>query len=161
MAATRTIWILNGPGLNLLGEREPEVYGTTTMAEVVATCRTRAADLGFDVDARQTNHEGELVGWLQEARNAAAGVVLNPAGLTHYSVAVRDAVVAARVPVVEVHISNIHAREAFRHTSLVSPVAAGVIAGLGVRGYVLAVEALAGMLGEGRPGSAGAGERLQ
>lgn len=142
-----TIWILNGPGLNLLGEREPAVYGTTTLDEIVETCRKRAAELGFDVDARQTNHEGELVGWLQDARREAAGVVLNPAAFSHYSFAVRDAVVSAQVPVVEVHISNIHAREEFRHRSVVSPVAAGVIAGLGARGYVLAVEALADLLG--------------
>lgn len=144
-----TIWILNGPGLNLLGEREPAVYGTTTLDEIVETCRKRAAELGFDVDARQTNHEGELVGWLQDARREAAGVVLNPAAFSHYSFAVRDAVVSAQVPVVEVHISNIHAREEFRHRSVVSPVAAGVIAGLGARGYVLAVEALADLLGPG------------
>jgi 3-dehydroquinate dehydratase II len=141
-----TIWILNGPGLNLLGEREPAVYGTTTLDEIVETCRKRAAELGFDVDARQSNHEGELVGWLQDARREAAGVILNPAAFSHYSFAVRDAVVSAQVPVVEVHISNIHAREEFRHRSVVSPVAAGVIAGLGAQGYVLAVEALATLL---------------
>lgn len=145
----RTIWILNGPGLNLLGEREPEVYGTDTLDDIVASCRSRAADLGFGIEARQTNHEGELVTWLQEARREAAGVVLNPAGFSHYAIALRDAVVAAGVPVVEVHISNIHAREEFRHHSVVSAVAAGVIVGLGALGYVLAVEALAARLGAG------------
>jgi 3-dehydroquinate dehydratase-2 len=144
---TRTIWVLSGPGLNLLGEREPEVYGTTTLDQIHEACRKRAADLGFDVDARQTNHEGQLVDWLQEARLKAAGVVLNPAAFTHYSIAVRDAVVSAQVPVIEVHISNIHAREAFRHRSVISAVARGVVAGLGPHGYVLALEALADLLG--------------
>ena len=142
-----TIWILNGPGLNLLGEREPAVYGTTTLDEIVEQCRKRAAELGFDVEARQTNHEGELIGWLQDARREAAGVVLNPAAFSHYSFAVRDAVVSAQVPVVEVHISNIHAREEWRTRSVTSAVAQGVIAGLGAQGYVLAVEALASLLG--------------
>lgn len=142
-----TIWILNGPGLNRLGEREPAVYGTTTLDEIAERCRKRAAELGFDVEARQTNHEGELVGWLQDARREAAGVVLNPAALSHYSYAVRDAVVSAQVPVVEVHISNIHAREEWRTRSVISAVARGVIAGLGAEGYVLAVEALAAILG--------------
>jgi 3-dehydroquinate dehydratase-2 len=145
----RTIWILNGPGLNLLGEREPEVYGRDTLDDIVASCRIRAGDLGFGIEARQTNHEGELISWLQEARQAAAGVVLNPAGLSHYAIALRDAVVSAGVPVVEVHISNIHAREEFRQHSVVSAVAAGVIVGLGALGYVLAVEALAARLGAG------------
>jgi 3-dehydroquinate dehydratase II len=140
------IWILNGPGLNLLGEREPAVYGTTTLAEIVERCRKRAAEFGFEVEARQTNHEGELVGWLQDARRGAAGVVLNPAALSHYSFAVRDAVVSAQVPVVEVHISNIHAREEWRTRSVISAAAKGVIAGLGAQGYVLAVEALASLL---------------
>jgi 3-dehydroquinate dehydratase-2 len=141
------IWILNGPGLNLLGEREPAVYGTTTLAEIVERCRKRAAQLGFEVEARQTNHEGELIGWLQDARRGAAGVVLNPAALSHYSFAVRDAVVSAQVPVVEVHITNIHAREEWRTRSVVSAAAKGVIAGLGAQGYVLAIEALASLLG--------------
>ncbi|HEY8201870.1 MAG TPA: type II 3-dehydroquinate dehydratase [Actinomycetota bacterium] len=147
MERTRTIWILNGPGLNLLGEREPAIYGTTTLDQVVEACRKRAAELGFDIEARQTNHEGELVGWLQEARLRAAGIVLNPAAFTHYSYALRDAVVSAQVPVVEVHISNIHAREEFRRHSVISPVAKGVIAGLGPHGYLLAIEALAELLG--------------
>ena len=141
------IWILNGPGLNLLGEREPAIYGTTTLAEIVERCRKRAAQLGFEVEARQTNHEGELIGWLQDARRGAAGVVLNPAALSHYSFAVRDAVVSAQVPVVEVHITNIHAREEWRTRSVVSAAAKGVIAGLGAQGYVLAIEALASVLG--------------
>jgi 3-dehydroquinate dehydratase II len=147
----RTIWILNGPGLNLLGEREPEIYGTDTLGDIVESCRKRAAELGFEVEGRQTNHEGELIGWLQDARTDAAGVVLNPAGFSHYAIAVRDAVVSARVPVVEVHISNIHAREEFRHRSVVSAVAAGVIAGLGAQGYVLAVEAVANLAGPAGP----------
>src|ERR671919_478274 len=135
-----TIWILNGPGLNLLGEREPAVYGTATLDDIVAMCRARATELGLEVEARQTNHEGELIDWLHDARHAAAGVILNPAAFTHYSFAVQDAVTSAQVPVVEVHISNIHAREPWRTHSVVSPVARGVIAGLGAHGYVLALE---------------------
>lgn len=138
----RKVLILNGPNLNLLGEREPEIYGTSTLAEVERMCRERGAELGLEVDFRQTNDEGELIGWLQESRGSVSGIVLNPAAYTHYSLAVREAVAAAEAPVVEVHISNIYAREPWRARSLVSGVARGVIAGLGVRGYLLALEAL-------------------
>lgn len=138
----RKVLILNGPNLNLLGEREPEIYGTSTLAEVEGMCRERAAELGLEVDFRQTDDEGELIGWLQESRGSVSGIVLNPAAYTHYSLAVREAVAAAEAPVVEVHISNIYAREPWRARSLVSGVARGVIAGLGVRGYLLALEAL-------------------
>lgn len=140
------LFVLNGPNLNLLGEREPSIYGGTTLAELEEMCRERAAGHGLDLDFRQTNEEGRLVDWLQQARSESDGVVLNPAAFTHYSVAVRDAVQACGKPVVEVHISNIFAREEFRATSLISPVAAGVISGLGVRGYLLAIDALAAML---------------
>ena len=137
------IFILNGPNLNLLGERDPLIYGTETIEDLEEMCRARASELALDIDFRQSNFEGELVEWLQDARNVAAGVVLNAGALTHYSYALADAVVAARVPVVEVHISNIHAREPWRHTSVISPVARGVIAGLGMLGYVLALDFLA------------------
>jgi 3-dehydroquinate dehydratase-2 len=143
-----TVQILNGPNLNLLGTREPETYGAQTLADVEAGCRSLAGSLGLDVDFRQTNHEGELVDWLHEVGAAAAegrsvGAVLNPGGYTHTSVAIRDAIAGARAPVVEVHLTNVHAREEFRRHSYVSPVARGVIAGLGPLGYELAIRALA------------------
>lgn len=141
------IFVINGPNLNLLGEREPEIYGTATLSDVEKMCRERAEELGAEIDFRQTNDEGELIGWLQEAKQNADAVVLNPAAFTHYSLAVRDAISATGVPVIEVHISNIYAREEWRAKSVVSPVARGVIAGLGVKGYLLAIEALAGSKG--------------
>ncbi len=137
------ILVLNGPSLNLLGEREPDIYGAESLGDVEKMCRERAAELGHDLDFRQTNDEGKLIDWLQEARTGADGVVLNPAGLTHYSIALRDAVAACEMPVVEVHISNIYAREPFRQKSVISGVATGVISGLGTHGYVLALEAVA------------------
>lgn len=136
------ILVLNGPNLNLLGERELEIYGTTTLAEVEKMCQQKAEELGAEIDFRQTNHEGELIDWLQGAKEDAQGVVLNSAAFTHHSLAVRDAVSACGLPVIEVHISNIYAREAWRATSVISEVSVGVIAGLGVRGYLLAIEAL-------------------
>jgi 3-dehydroquinate dehydratase-2 len=144
----RTVLVLNGPNLNLLGTREPAVYGSATLADVEALCRDEAARHGLAVEARQSNHEGELVDWLQEAgrRHAAgdvAGVVLNAGAYTHTSVALRDAVAGTGVPVVEVHVSNVHAREDFRQHSYLSAVAAGVIVGFGVDGYALAITALA------------------
>lgn len=139
------IFVLNGPNLNLLGEREPNIYGKATLAEVEKMCRERAETLGLEIDFRQTNDEGELIGWLQEARGEADGIVLNPAAFTHYSLAIRDAVAATELPVIEVHISNIYAREPWRARSVVSGVARGVVAGLGVIGYLLAIEALADM----------------
>ncbi|MGH2732488.1 MAG: type II 3-dehydroquinate dehydratase [Actinomycetota bacterium] len=148
------VLILNGPNLNLLGEREPEIYGTITLAEVEKMCRERAATLGVDLDFRQTNHEGELIDWLQEARRAVDAVVLNPAAFTHYSLALRDAIAACDIPVIELHLSNIYAREQWRATSVISGVAAAVIAGLGPRGYPLAIEAATGFrreLGEVAP----------
>ena len=140
------VFVLNGPNLNLLGEREPEVYGTTTLADIEKMVKRRAEDLKAEVEFRQTNHEGVLVDWLQEARRHADGVVLNPAALSHYSLAVRDAVVACGIPVVEVHLSNILGREPWRAKSVVSGVAAGVIVGLGPLGYVRALEALVAIL---------------
>lgn len=136
------IFVLNGPNLNLLGSRQPEVYGTTTLAEVEEMCQKKAADLGVEMEFRQTNSEGTLIDWLHEARESAQGVVLNPAAFTHYSLALREAVSAIELPVVEVHISNIYAREPWRAKSVVSPSARAVIAGAGVKGYELGIEAL-------------------
>jgi 3-dehydroquinate dehydratase-2 len=137
------VLVLNGPNLNRLGTREPAVYGSTTYAELSELCEKTGRELGLDVDVRQTNAEGEMIGWLHEAADRGAAVVLNPAGWSHTSVALRDACAALTAPLVEVHISNIHAREAFRHHSYVSGVASGVIAGLGVDGYVAALTWLA------------------
>lgn len=143
------IMILNGPSLNLLGTREPEVYGTTTLDEIASMCTERGRALGLDVDFRQTNDEAQLIGWLHEARESAAGIVMNPAAFTHYSLAVRDAVSALGLPAVEVHLSNIYGREEWRAKSVVSGVVTGVIAGFGPTGYLLALEALAQVLGQG------------
>ena len=138
------ILVLNGPNVNLLGTREPEVYGTTTLPELDAACREWGGALGAVVACRQSNHEGELIGWIQEAAGeGAAGIVLNAGGLTHTSVSLRDAVAAVSVPTLEVHLSNVHAREAFRHGSLLAPVCVGTISGLGPAGYRAAIEALA------------------
>lgn len=134
--------LLNGPNLNLLGLREPGHYGTATLEDVEALCRDTAKTLGATVDCRQSNHEGELIDILHAARTTHDGVVLNAGGYTHTSVALRDAISVIRIPVIEVHISNIHARETFRHTSLIAPVCAGSIAGLGILGYELAIRAL-------------------
>ena len=141
------IRILNGPNLNLLGKREPTVYGTTTLDEISARMTELASELDCTVDFRQHNHEGVLVDWVQEASGQSDGVLLNPAGLTHYSVALRDAIAAiAPVPVIEVHISNIHAREEFRHLSVVSPVAAGIVMGWGALSYEVALRGLVAKL---------------
>jgi 3-dehydroquinate dehydratase II len=141
-------YVLNGPNLNLLGKREPEIYGKTTLADVERSCLEVAKELGWDLEFRQTNREGELVDWIQEAGQAqaagdAVGVVLNAAAYTHTSVALHDAIAGSGARVIELHISNVHRRESFRHLSYVSPVAAGIIAGLGVAGYPLALRALA------------------
>jgi 3-dehydroquinate dehydratase-2 len=139
----QTVVVLNGPNLNLLGEREPEVYGHETLADVEKRCRAAAADAGLSVDFRQSNHEGVLVDALHEVRTRAVGIVLNAGALTHTSVALRDAVAAVAVPVIEVHISNVHAREAFRHHSYLSAVVDGVIVGCGTQGYELAIARIA------------------
>jgi 3-dehydroquinate dehydratase-2 len=138
-----TVYVLNGPNIGRLGTREPEVYGHTTYADLVAMCVKVGAELGLDVQVRQTDAEHEMIGWLHEAADARVAVVLNPGAWSHYSYAVRDACSSLVGPLVEVHISNIHAREAFRHHSVVSAVATGVICGLGVDGYRLALEHLA------------------
>ena len=144
--ARATIFVLNGPNLNMLGVREPQLYGTDTLADIEAACAERAGELGLDIDFRQSNHEGQIVDWIQEARQGSDGIVINPAALTHTSVAVHDALKTAEVPVIEVHLSNIHAREEWRKHSYVSPVATGVIMGLGSQGYLLALDAMARIL---------------
>jgi len=135
------ILFLNGPNLNLLGKREPEVYGRTTLADIEAKVRERAKKAGAEIDFRQTNLEGELVGWIQQAKGQFDVIVLNAAAYTHTSIALRDAISAVDVPTIEVHLSNIHAREEFRHKSLIAPVCRGQITGFGFNSYVLAVEA--------------------
>jgi len=135
------ILYLNGPNLNLLGTREPEKYGRTTLAEIEARVRQRAADLGATIDFRQTNVEGELVNWIQEAKGNFDWIVLNAAAYTHTSIALRDAIAAVQVPTIEIHLSNVHAREEFRHKSLIAPVCRGQITGFGAHSYVLALEA--------------------
>jgi 3-dehydroquinate dehydratase-2 len=142
-----TVLILNGPNLNLLGTREPAIYGAATLADVEALCRTTGGAHGLEVDCRQSNHEGLLIDWLHEAGAAhragtLLGVVFNAGALTHTSLALADAIKGAGVPVIEVHISNVHAREAFRHHSWLSPVAAGIVVGFGIDGYRLAIDGL-------------------
>ena len=136
--------VLNGPNLGRLGTREPDIYGATTHDDLVALCRRVGAELGLDVDVRQTDHEGVMIGWLHEAADTATPVVLNAAAWTHYSVALADAAAQLSAPLVEVHISNVHARETFRHHSYISAIASGVIVGLGVEGYPLALRWIAG-----------------
>lgn len=138
-AATTRVLVLNGPNLGRLGTREPDVYGSTSHAELAALCVRGGAELGLDVEVRQTDHEGELIGWLHEAADSGTPVLLNAGALTHTSVGVGDACAMLTAPLVEVHLSNVFARESFRHTSYVSPHAAGVIVGFGVEGYVLAL----------------------
>lgn len=144
------ILVLNGPNLDLLGRREPEVYGRGTLADLETLCRKAGAEHGVDVLCRQSNHEGELVDWLHRAADeGATGIVLNPGGLAHTSVVLRDAVAGIAVPVVEVHLSNVHARERFRHRSLTAAVCAGSIVGLGQEGYAAAIRYLAARTAEG------------
>ena len=138
------VLVLNGPNLNRLGTREPGVYGSTTYAELVELCEKSGQELGLGVEVRQTNSEAEMIGWLHEAADSGAAVVLNPAAWTHTSVALRDACSMLTGPLVEVHISNIHTREEFRHHSYITGVATGAVIGLGVRGYVVALQWLAG-----------------
>jgi 3-dehydroquinate dehydratase II len=138
----KRVLVLNGPNLNMLGTREPATYGTQTLKDIEKLCKSEAKALGATVDFRQSNHEGELVTWIQEALGTAEAIVINPGAYTHTSIAIHDALRAVGLPVVEVHLSNIFAREGFRHHSYVSPVATGVICGLGAAGYKLAIHAL-------------------
>lgn len=141
-ASAKPVYVLNGPNLNLLGTREPEIYGRTTLADIEKMVATKAKSLGLDIKFLQSNHEGELVSWVQEARNGASGLIVNAGAYTHTSVALLDALTAVEIPIVEVHLSNIFKRESFRHHSYISPVARGLICGFGATGYVLALEAL-------------------
>jgi 3-dehydroquinate dehydratase-2 len=148
-----TVYVLNGPNLNLLGMREPQTYGRATLEEVERLCRQHAGRHGFELSFRQSNHEGELIDWIQEAAsNKSIGIVLNAGGYTHTSIAIRDAIAAVAVPVIEVHISNIYARESFRHLSHIAPVARGSLCGFGIAGYALAIDGLAALVGA--PGKA-------
>jgi 3-dehydroquinate dehydratase II len=146
LAKDKTILVLNGPNLNLLGSREPSIYGRASLADIGKACHRRAEALGLAVDFRQSNHEGELVDWIQQARGKNAGIVINPGAYSHTSIALLDALVSCDLPVVEVHLSNIFKREAFRRHSFVSEGARGVICGLGAQGYLLALEAFADIL---------------
>ncbi len=139
---SNTIFVLNGPNLNMLGKREPGIYGGKTLADIETECKAAGADLGLSVDFRQSNHEGVLVDWLHEASDRAAGVAINAGAYTHTSVALHDAIRAIGIPVVEVHISNIHAREQFRHKSMIAPATKGMICGFGPQSYILALHAL-------------------
>jgi 3-dehydroquinate dehydratase-2 len=144
---TKSIAILNGPSLNLLGEREPDIYGTTTLADIEQMCRKNAEAQGLELlFFRQSNHEGQIIDWIQEARGKAAGLMINPAGFTSTSIAILDALKTFNGPIIEVHLSNIHQRESYRHHSYVSYAATGVIMGFGAQGYVRAIDALATML---------------
>ena len=139
---TPIILVLNGPNLNMLGTRQPEIYGRETLADIEADCRRHGETLGLSVDFRQSNHEGELVTWIQQSRGRASGIILNAGAYTHTSIAILDALLVAELPVVEVHLSNIHQREAFRHHSYVSKAARGMICGFGSHGYILALDAI-------------------
>ncbi len=139
---TINILILNGPNLNMLGTREPEVYGSHTLDDIKALCVAKGKQLNFEIDFRQTNIEGELVSWIQQAKDKFNAIIINPAAYSHTSIAIFDALKALEIPVIEVHLSNIYQRESFRHHSYISPAASGIICGLGTTGYLLALEAL-------------------
>jgi 3-dehydroquinate dehydratase II len=144
----KQLLILNGPNLNLLGTREPEMYGVATLQTIEEATRKQAAIVGYDVDFRQSNHEGVLIDWIQAAHARASGIIINPGALTHTSIALFDALKAITLPVIEVHLSNVHAREEFRRHSYISPAARGIIVGFGADGYELAVDGLARMLAQ-------------
>lgn len=140
------IMLIHGPNLNLLGNRETGIYGTTTLEHINNICIAKCNTLGYSIEIHQSNHEGEIIDLIQSAKETFKGIVINPGAYTHYSYAIRDAIAAVELPVVEVHLSNIHSREDFRHTSVIAPVAIGQIAGFGVDSYILGIEALAGFL---------------
>lgn len=140
------VYILNGPNLNLLGTREPHIYGSTSLAEVEDMCKARAKDRGLEIKFHQSNSEAEIIGWIHEAINGSSGIIINPAAFTHTSVAILDALNMVKHPIIELHISNPHNRESFRHHSYVTYAATGMICGLGVNGYPLAVDAMADLL---------------
>lgn len=151
---SRLVYILNGPNLNLLGKRQPHIYGHETLADVEAECRELAEELGLELRFHQSNAEHRIIDWIHEARETAGGILINPAALTHTSVAILDALDACGFPIIEVHISNVHRRESFRHRSYVSLVASGVIAGFGTQGYGLALRRLAKLIDEAEPAAA-------
>ena len=144
--ARHKVLVIHGPNLNMLGKREPEIYGHQTLDEINERLKSRAADLGLDIETLQTNHEGEILDQIQQAENAFDGVLINPAAYTHTSIAIRDALAMLKIPVVEIHLSNIYKRESFRHTSMISDVVTAQISGFGPHGYLLALEGLAQML---------------
>ncbi len=143
---SKPVFILNGPNLNLLGTREPAIYGSTTLAELKAMCEARAESRGLEIFFNQSNSEAEIIGWIHDAINGAAGIIINPAAFTHTSLAILDALKMVGAPVIELHISNPHTRESFRHHSYVTIAATGLICGFGVNGYVLAIDAMADLL---------------
>ena len=146
------ILFLNGPNLNLLGQREPEVYGKASLKEIESGVRHRSAELGVEMEFRQSNLEGELVAWIQQAKGSFDAIVLNAAAYTHTSIAIRDAIVAVSIPTIEIHLSNVHAREEFRHRSLIAAVCTGVIAGFGAHTYILGLEAAVNVIGHKKQG---------
>ena len=148
----KPVYVLNGPNLNMLGLREPAVYGTATLKDIEALCRDHARGLGLEIDFRQSNIEGELVSWIQEAREKASGIAINAGAYTHTSIALHDALKAADLPAVELHLSNVHKREDFRHTSLIAPAVSGVILGFGPQSYLLAISALHSILTANKKG---------
>jgi len=143
-----SITILNGPNLNLLGQRQPDVYGTTTLADIQSSCHGKAAQLGIDLAFEQSNHEGVLIDLIHAARGVHAGIILNAGAYTHTSIALMDAITSVELPVIELHLSNVHAREEFRHKSYISKVSVGLICGFGAKGYDLALEAMVAYLGD-------------
>ncbi len=147
---SKTIAFLNGPNLNLLGTREPEIYGTTTLDDIEALCHETAKKHGLGIAFKQSNHEGDLIDWVQQADHEVSGIIINAAGYTHTSVALHDALKAAKIPIIEVHLSDPKTREPFRHHSFIEPVAQKSICGLGAKGYVLAIDALADILKSGQ-----------
>jgi 3-dehydroquinate dehydratase-2 len=150
MSMSPSVYVLNGPNLNLLGKREPHIYGSETLADVEASCQRQCGELGLSLTFRQSNAEHQLIDWIHEARERGAAIILNAGAYTHTSIALHDALKACSAPIIEVHISNIHARESFRHQSYISTVAAGIIMGCGTQGYLLALQRVAVLLGQAK-----------